>query len=217
MDVHVAFALRLLLATLLGGVIGLQRELAGKAAGLRTNLLICLGSALLTQISLQLPASLGIGDPARIAAQIVSGIGFLGAGSILQSRHAVHGLTTAATIWVVAAVGMAVGAGFERSAALATLIILLALIFLGKAEKLLLGQETVAVTFRLADGSLKPEDLVRQLGIPRNVLYSHWARREDGSATLAVSFRGSASDARDLSAAAEKLEGVEVRGWEVEE
>src|SRR5690554_2045638 len=105
--------IRLLLAAILGGLIGLEREISGKPAGLRTNILICVGAALLTELSL------GIGlltperpnaDPARIAAQIVSGIGFLGAGTIIQARGSVVGLTTAATLWVVAAIGMAVGA-----------------------------------------------------------------------------------------------------------
>ena len=94
---------------LLGGIVGLERQISGKPAGLRTNILICLGSALLMDLSLQLGIIDGgerIGDPARIAAQIVSGIGFIGAGTIMQARGAVIGLTTAATIWVVAAIGM---------------------------------------------------------------------------------------------------------------
>ncbi|MBA2245639.1 MAG: MgtC/SapB family protein, partial [Gemmatimonadetes bacterium] len=110
---------RLLLAAVLGGVIGLERELSGKPAGLRTNLLICVGAALLMDLSIAVAALANLpneqagaifrADPARIAAQIVSGIGFLGAGTILQARGNIIGLTTAATIWVVAAIGMAVG------------------------------------------------------------------------------------------------------------
>ena len=108
---------KLLLATLLGGAIGLERELAGKPAGLRTNILICVGAALFTQLSVDIarigftPDGRPYGDTTRIAAQIVSGIGFLGAGAILHGQGAVVGLTTAATIWVVAAIGAAVGAG----------------------------------------------------------------------------------------------------------
>ena len=111
---------KLLLATLLGGAIGLERELAGKPAGLRTNILICVGAALFTQLSVDIarigftPDGRPYGDTTRIAAQIVSGIGFLGAGAILHGEGAVVGLTTAATIWVVAAIGTAVGAGRLR-------------------------------------------------------------------------------------------------------
>ena len=111
-----AFALdllgELLLATLLGGVIGWERDASGKPAGLRTNILICVGSALLTDLSIGFAQFVGGGvasDPARITAQIVSGIGFLGAGTILKARGTVIGLTTAATLWVVAAIGMTVG------------------------------------------------------------------------------------------------------------
>ena len=120
-----AIVLRLLLAAGLGAAIGVERELRQKPAGLRTNILIAFGSALFTVLSIQLG-----GDPARIAAQIVTGIGFLGAGAILRTGSNVHGLTTAATIWVNAAIGMAAGAGettIAVSAAIITLIVLVVL------------------------------------------------------------------------------------------
>lgn len=129
---------RLLLAAFLGGAIGLEREVSGKPAGFRTNLLICLGAALLTELSVAIALAadptVGVADPARIAAQIVSGIGFLGAGTIIQSRGSVVGLTTAATMWVVAAIGMAVGAGAYLEAVGTTLLVIVALIFLGRIE-----------------------------------------------------------------------------------
>jgi len=106
--------LKLALAILLGGAIGLEREIAGKPAGLRTNILICIGAALITDVSLTIGVGANgvrVGDPARLAAQIVSGIGFIGAGTIMQTRGTVTGLTSAATIWVVAAIGIAIGAG----------------------------------------------------------------------------------------------------------
>src|SRR5690554_1125523 len=106
---RVDLLVRLLLAAILGGLVGLEREISGKPAGLRTNLLICVGAALLTELSLSiglLTAERPNADPARIAAQIVSGIGFLGAGTIIQARGSVVGLTTAATLWVVAAIGI---------------------------------------------------------------------------------------------------------------
>jgi putative Mg2+ transporter-C (MgtC) family protein len=119
--------LRLLLATILGGAIGLQRELSGKEAGLRTNMLIALGSALLTVLSLKaFPGS----DPSRLAAGIAAGIGFIGAGVILhRSGGAVVGLTTAATIWAVAGIGIAAGTG-EYLIAVAATVLALGILFL---------------------------------------------------------------------------------------
>src|ERR1051326_137039 len=105
-----AIPIRLILAAIFGGIIGLEREVRDKPAGLRTNILICVGSALFMSLSTRVAQLLG-GDPTRIAAQIISGIGFLGAGAVLHSHGFVLGLTTAATIWVVAGVGMALGSG----------------------------------------------------------------------------------------------------------
>lgn len=117
--------LRLALAAALGGAIGLEREFRHKAAGLRTNMLIALGSALFSILSVELGA--GAGSPDRIAAQVVTGIGFLGAGAILRSGENVHGLTTAATIWVNAAIGMAAGLGAYTVAGIAAAITLVVL------------------------------------------------------------------------------------------
>lgn len=125
--------LRLVVAALLGGSIGLERELRHKPAGLRTNMFICFGSALFTVLSSQL-AEAHPGDHTRIAAQIIPGIGFIGAGSILHARGSVTGLTTAATVFVVASIGMAVGGGLYVTATLSTGIILIALYALGRAE-----------------------------------------------------------------------------------
>jgi putative Mg2+ transporter-C (MgtC) family protein len=123
--------LRLLLAALLGGVIGLERELKHRPAGLRTNMFICFGAAMFTLLSTEI--SHGIG-PAYIAAQVIPGIGFIGAGSILHARGLVSGLTTAATLFVVASVGMAVGGGLYVTAVFATLVVLLVLYTLGRIE-----------------------------------------------------------------------------------
>jgi putative Mg2+ transporter-C (MgtC) family protein len=123
---------RLLLAALLGGIIGLERQLRHRPAGLRTNMFICFGAALFTILSRQLAGTPL--DSARIAAQIIPGIGFIGAGSILHARASVTGLTTAATLFVVAGVGMAAGGGLYLTACFATVIILLALVVLGRLE-----------------------------------------------------------------------------------
>lgn len=124
----------IILATILGAAIGLERELSGKAAGLRTNLLICLGASVFTILSREMAAGTG-GSVTRIAAQIVTGVGFLGAGAIIQDRGGVHGLTTAATIWLVASIGMACGARFYQLAVVSTLIAIVVLFGLGKLER----------------------------------------------------------------------------------
>lgn len=125
---------RLVMAAVLGGAIGLEREVHGKPAGLRTNMFICFGSALFTVLSFRLADQFG-GDHTRIAAQIIPGIGFIGAGSILHSRNNVTGLTTAATIFVVASIGMACGGGAYATAIFATLVLLMALTILGVLEE----------------------------------------------------------------------------------
>jgi putative Mg2+ transporter-C (MgtC) family protein len=124
--------LRLVLAAFLGGIIGLERELKHRPAGLRTNMFICFGAAMFTILSVELAEP---GDRARIAAQIIPGIGFIGAGSILHSKGGVSGLTTAATLFVVASIGMACGGGLYIPAIFATLLIFLALHLLGWLER----------------------------------------------------------------------------------
>lgn len=124
---------RLVVAAVLGGLIGLEREMKHRPAGLRTNMFICFGAAMFTLLSDRFAAHFG-GDHSRIAAQIIPGIGFIGAGSILRERGSITGLTTAATIFVVAAVGMAAGGGFYLLAIFATGVILLALFVLGQLE-----------------------------------------------------------------------------------
>ncbi len=125
--------MRLLVAAMLGGIIGLERESKRKAAGLRTNMFICFGSAMFTILSDRLAGDFG-GDHTRIAAQIIPGIGFIGAGSILHSKGGITGLTTAATLFVVASIGMAAGGGLMLPALFATLLLLVSLHFLGFLE-----------------------------------------------------------------------------------
>jgi putative Mg2+ transporter-C (MgtC) family protein len=118
--------LRLALAGVLGGLIGLERELRERGAGLRTHLLVAVGAALFT-----IAGAYGFGgvrvDPTRVAAQVVTGVGFLGAGAIIRQGFSVRGLTTAATLWVVAAVGLAAGAGYYSGAVITTALVLIAL------------------------------------------------------------------------------------------
>ncbi|HUN65332.1 MAG TPA: MgtC/SapB family protein [Bacteroidota bacterium] len=137
-----SFLVRSGFAILCGSLIGIERERRGKPAGLRTNLLICLGSCLYMLASefLFQRAGSGTGDPSRIASQVVTGIGFLGAGTIIQSRGTITGLTSAATIWVVAALGIFIGAGFPWIGFCGTLLVLLSLVVFGRIEPKLLGK-----------------------------------------------------------------------------
>jgi len=122
--------IRLVIAAVLSSLIGLERELRHKPIGLRTNILVGMGSALIMLVSISF-----IQTPAFIASGVISGIGFIGAGLIIQSGSHVHGITTAASIWVVAALGLAVGMGYYSAALVATLIALIALYIFGN-EKL---------------------------------------------------------------------------------
>jgi putative Mg2+ transporter-C (MgtC) family protein len=135
------FLLKSAMAILCGGLIGIERELKKKPAGFRTNILICLGSTYFMMVSILVGGSaLGkTGDPSRIAAQVVTGIGFIGAGTIIQSRGHIAGLTTAALIWVVAAVGLFIGAWYPVLAALSTFLIFLTLTVLGMVERRILA------------------------------------------------------------------------------
>jgi len=147
---------RLLLAALLGGIIGLERQLRHRPAGLRTHMFICFGAAMFTVLSRQLA---GVeSDSARIAAQIIPGIGFIGAGSILHAKTSVTGLTTAATLFVVAGVGMAAGGGLYLTATFATAIILVSLVLLGRIEAIF-SLKTFGTTYEVSgrnvDGMLR--------------------------------------------------------------
>lgn len=137
--------LRLFISTILGGFIGLERQLHRRAAGLRTHILVSVGSTLIMLTSLyifdiykdKVPL-----DPARIAAGVITGIGFLGAGTIIRYGEEVRGLTTAASLWVVAAVGLAIGCGFYVAAVAATVIVLLALLALRRLESKILAKDS---------------------------------------------------------------------------
>ena len=185
------------LATLLAGAIGLERELGGKPAGLRTNILICIGSVLYTHLSIaMLGAIAGAGgtgtDPTRVAGQIVTGVGFIGAGTILHARGAVVGLTSAATIWVVAAIGVALGSGYYLEGIATTLVVLLVLDGLGRVEKLVQRQSMRStITVHAHPGPTVLEDLetlVRRAGLDVNAVSS---RQENVDLVIDFDLRGS--------------------------
>ncbi|BFT73982.1 MgtC/SapB family protein [Paenibacillus sp. P36] len=134
---------RMILSVVLGGLIGLEREWSNHAAGLRTHILVCVGSTTIMLLSIYgfndfiIEPNVRV-DPARLAAQVISGIGFLGAGAIMRTGATVYGLTTAASIWVVAAIGLSVGAGFYYVSILAAILVLFCLFVLNHWEKYLL-------------------------------------------------------------------------------
>jgi putative Mg2+ transporter-C (MgtC) family protein len=135
---------RLVLAALLSGIIGFEREFHGRAAGFRTHILLCVGSALVMLTSMHIfdiyynkvPC-----DPARIAAGVITGIGFLGAGAIMQSGASVRGLTTAASLWVVAGIGLAVGSGMYLAAAVTTLLAIVTLMLFSRLEHTMIRKD----------------------------------------------------------------------------
>lgn len=160
-------AIKIGLAALFAGIVGAEREWTGKWAGLRTHMLIAVGSAFLTHVSIVVGPLFAEGsnawDPGRIAAQIVSGVGFIGAGTIIQARGAVHGLTTAAGLWVAAAIGIAVGVGLYAESALVSIALFLILTALRPVERLL-GGKLHTMVLHLAPGKRVSElvDLLEQ-------------------------------------------------------
>ncbi len=150
-------AVSILMAFVCGAIVGFEREKGHKPAGLRTQILICLGSAILTIASMS-PA-LGGREPARIAAQIVTGIGFLGAGSILRDRGQIKGLTTAATIWTVSAIGIVVGAGYVAAGLMLSLSVLLVLSVFRRVESYMgepCTKVPLSVVYRPEKGKTRP-------------------------------------------------------------
>ena len=186
---HLELLLQVVLATVLGGAIGMERELSGKPAGLRTNILICVGATLFTVLSLKLAAIRG--DPARVAAQILPGVGFIGAGTILHARGSVTGLTSAATIWVVAAIGMALGAGAYTEAVGTTLLVMLILAGLENLEDFVARRSTHSHLLIHAKPEVSAleelESLVRRSGLTVSRVES---RRENVDLVVEFDLRG---------------------------
>lgn len=164
-DYNMMMAARLMLASLLGALIGLEREIHGRTAGFRTHLLVSLGSALFVVVSIEFYRLFGnfsgtgmVGvDPGRVAAQVVVGIGFLGAGAIIREKSSVRGLTTAACLWIAAAIGVACGIGMFMLSILVTAVSLVSLIALKKTEGILARDSYALLT-------VESDDVAGQLG-----------------------------------------------------
>jgi len=169
------YSLRIGAALLIGMIVGLEREFQGKPAGIRTNILMCVGSCLIMIISLQVAReSGGTADPGRIAAQVVPGVGFLCAGTIMRSRFSISGLTTAATIWVLSALGLAAGAGYYLLASAGTVAIVIVLILIRYLETYIISRRTTyKINVEMEKSSMAPSlvnEVIQKKNIPREDL-----------------------------------------------
>jgi putative Mg2+ transporter-C (MgtC) family protein len=171
-DLTASIVGRLLLAAILGGAVGIERELSHKPSGIRTNMLISLGAALFTVMSYEMAGTF-TGDHTRIAAQIVTGIGFIGAGVVLHERGTIIGITSAATIFVVAAIGMAAGAGFPVTATFAALVVLAALVFIGHFEYRF-GLHAESMNFRVTGAGAELIGSVRKVIDDLGIVTHRW-------------------------------------------
>ena len=161
---YLAVALRIIAAAILGGMMGLERGLKNRAAGLRTYMLVCVGSCLIMLTNQFIYQSFGTGDPVRMGAQVVSGIGFLGAGTIIVTRrHQIKGLTTAAGLWAAAGVGLALGIGFYEGALAGALTVLTVMTFLQRMDnKMHSKTRSLDIYFELSN-EVSLGDLLRQI------------------------------------------------------
>lgn len=184
---------RIAVAVLLGGAIGLEREIHGRPAGLRTHILVCIGAALIMLVSSygmvgvytdRVPAF----DPGRIAAQVVSGIGFLGAGTIMKEGATIRGLTTAASLWVVAGIGLAVGSGFYLGAVLSAILVVITLGGLDKYEYKLLASKRNRLILKIADRPGQLAVVTEVLaGYKINITRANLQSEDENSAVLDLS------------------------------
>ena len=208
--------LRLFGACLLGGAVGYQREVHGRPAGLRTHILVCVGATLFTITSIMFGRG---GDPSRIASNIVTGIGFLGAGTIIRQGSTVRGLTTAASLWGVAAIGLAVGMGGQMYilAAVAALLMLAVLSWVDILENRLMSTERyVGLSIILGGQSRDAEPIISALtGLDAQVLGVKNEMDEDGRRVirLRLKFQAHVSQER-ISTALAKLETIHSFDWE---
>ncbi len=209
---ELSIAARLLLGAVLGALIGLEREVHDHPAGMRTHLLVSVGSASFTILSLEGFGAPGA-DPGRIAAQIVSGIGFLGAGAILKEGATIRGLTTAASLWAVAAVGMAAGAGSWAVALTVTIVVIVSLWPLRLVAERFVGRDRTRVVLRLSTAD--PQALARAVAgvseLDGVIAYLATDRTPGGALTVDLEIRlADASGAARAAAAIAAVDGIDL-------
>jgi putative Mg2+ transporter-C (MgtC) family protein len=217
--------LRLFLAFLLGSVVGMEREYTQQSAGLRTHILVCMGATIFTIVSASnltngmMPGSGEykiVGDPTRIAAQIVSGIGFIGGGAVLRHGASIRGLTTAASLWMMASIGMLIGIGSYQLAIVSTLFSFLVLFIVGALERTMFKKHLkkftllkIQVTAR--ESSLTDVELWLEKMFPKKTIEMKVQHNEDAhtaSMTYTIDLRGLHADVNTLSRKLSALEGV---------
>lgn len=188
-DISIVF--RLVLALVFGGIIGLERERKGRPAGFRTHMLVCMGASLVMMINQYITTYLHItSDPARLGAQVISGIGFLGAGTIIVTgRQQVKGLTTAAGLWASACMGLAIGVGFYEGAVLSCFFIFTAIKLLNRFDSYIMATSknmSIYVELSQSQDLGKIIDGIKQMGLKINDIQITKGRAEDPNATNAI-------------------------------
>jgi putative Mg2+ transporter-C (MgtC) family protein len=217
--------LRLLLAFLLGSVVGMEREYTQQSAGLRTHILVCMGATVFTIISASTMTTgmisdphgyRYVGDPTRIAAQIVSGIGFIGGGAVLRHGASIRGLTTAASLWMMASIGMLIGIGYYQLSIVATLFSFLVLFIIGALERSMFKKYLKKYTLLRIQVTAKEESLHNieqwvEKAFPQKTVEVKTQRSEQEhltTMTYVVDMRGLHADVNVLSRKLNALEGV---------
>lgn len=201
---------KLLLAVALGGLIGLERETSQKPAGFRTNILICVSAAMMMILSDLLLQGTGApgGDMTRIAAGVITGIGFIGAGTIIQARGSIVGLTTAATLWAVAGLGLVIGAGHYLAALIYTGVIILTLVIFRQVESKFLKKALYRYSIKTKTPNVLLIDL-KKLAIHEGIKFKEISRRKEGDfSLLQVSFQAHEDKEQKFSLGLLGLEGV---------
>ena len=204
------YLLRLVAAVVVGGLIGIEREYKGKPAGMRTNILMCLGSALIMILSIEIAREAGPpADPGRIAAQVVTGVGFLGAGTIIRSRVSVAGLTTAATVWFVAALGLVIGSGRYIIAGAGTVLMILTLTALtGVEHRISVIRQLHVLRLRVKGTQLdRLREVLRRNRITADELE---IKRSDETIQLDIEYIALEKKHNALVASLEELDDVEI-------
>jgi putative Mg2+ transporter-C (MgtC) family protein len=202
--------LKLLLAVALGGLVGIEREASHKPAGFRTNILICLGATMVMILSELVLGEVGRpgGDTTRLAAAVVTGIGFIGAGSIIQARGMIIGITTAATIWTVGILGIVIGAGYYIPAVIYTAIIMLILVTFRRIEDVHLTKSLFRYTLK-ARTTKETLISIKKLALHENIRFKEFSHRREGNMSI-ISFAFQAPEDKEqrFSRSLSDLEGI---------
>lgn len=216
---------RIALAIILSFALGIERELTGKFAGLRTHILVSLGACVFTILSLygfkmhEVSGIVGTNDPARIAAQIITGIGFIGAGTVMRHGSTVYGITTAATLWVCAAIGMACGCGEYITAIIASLTVLLVLIVIGRLEKNVLSKKRMLYTLYQINLSAPIDECDKIQDILNNSfkkifkLHKKLVNSTELKFSAVISTKKSLKDINEIFKEVQKIDAIEIREY----